>query len=232
MTGADFSNPSVSRAQQWFQDDPMDDQGRVANLVLELCQNGQFQIAFQIAVAAPLEHRADFFKTVFSRWARTNPQEAIKSLDTIDDSQFHSAALRAAADGWNAQDPAGLAAYAFALPSNDDRDYALHEAMNNWSMQDPVALANWLNSLPRGTEFDSGVALMLARTDSANRPTDVALQWLESISDLSLRQLSFQQIVAEWTQTDPAAAQDYVKTVAWLDDNQRAQILASLTPSP
>jgi len=212
--------------------DPEDQDARAATLLLNLCHAGQFAAAFDLIGQAPGELQAGFYRIVFKSWAQSQPQQALQSLAAIADSQVRSIAWRAAADGWNVNDPAGLAACAFSLPAGGDRDYALGQALGNWALQDPAALATWLNTLPRGPEFDSGVALLLSRSDSANRPPELAMEWVEEIGDPAIRQNSLEQVVTEWAQADAASARNYVATAPWLRDSLRTDILNRLPVAP
>ena len=103
--------------------------------------------------------------------------------------------------------------------------------MDNWSLQDPAGFAAWLNTLPPGAEADAGAALMLAKTDGANYSPEVALGWVEGISDPELRLKSLSRVLDQWAQTDPTAPADYVKNAAWIDDQQRAALLEKMETS-
>ncbi|HEV2694000.1 MAG TPA: hypothetical protein VG347_13985 [Verrucomicrobiae bacterium] len=209
--------------------DPADVDGQAAGLLDELCRAGKFEAAFKLVGEAPAELHAEFFEIIFSRWAQARPQDAVQALAAITDATEHSAALRAAADSWNLNGAGGLATYAIGLPAGKDRDYALGLALDNWSLQDPTALATWLNTLPPGEEFDYGAAMMIARTDGANRTPELALKWVENINAPSVRYDSFLRVLAEWKQTDPAAAQQYVANAPWLEQSQRQAATAYLS---
>jgi hypothetical protein len=77
-------------------------------------------------------------------------------------------------------------------------------------------------------EYDYGVGLMLSKTDGASRSPEVAMKWVENIGDPALKQSSFDRVIAEWLQTDSAAARQYVATAPWLDDSARSKILDSV----
>jgi hypothetical protein len=225
------SAPELALAIGWqlLAADPADENGRAATILNALCNAGQFQTALAFASETPTDAHSDWLKLVFARWAQNQPQDAVKSLDTIADPQQHSTAFRALVDGWNSGSPSGLAAYAFALPSGEDRDYALGAALDNWSLQDPAGLATWLNTLPPGVECDVGAAMMIAKSDGANYTPELAMQWVENINDPEIKQDSLLHVLDEWSQTDSAAARQYVATVTWLADSQRQEILGKIT---
>jgi hypothetical protein len=203
-----------------------------AMLAGAFCADGKFADALRFVNGTPSGVLTDSVNVIFNSWAQSHPQDALDAVKDIADPQSQAAAFHEAVTTWKANDPAGLATYAAALPAGENRNYALSQAMDNWSLQDPEGLANWLNTLPLGGEFDTGTAMMLTRTDGANRPPDVAMQWVENINDPALRQNSLLRVVGEWNQSDPAAARKYVTSADWLDDQQRQTILQSLTTKP
>ncbi len=217
---------TCAQLRDLFAQDPGDQNGRAAELLNQQCRDKQFQTALSLLDAVPRDLRADWLKIIFNRWGQAQPTDAMQSLAKIGDPDERAGAFQAAVTGWNSSDPAGLANYAINQPASDDRDYALTSAFENWSLQDPTALATWLNTLPRGAEFDYGAALMIAKTDGANRSPELAMQWVENIGDPALKQNSFARVIAEWLQTDSTAAKQYVATATWLDDSARSKILS------
>lgn len=215
---------AVATWKQLLAADPADRAGQLTGFLYGLCRAGKFEAALKFAKEAPADVRGGFLKIIFTCWAQSKPQDAVKALESVADPEFHSLALRAIADGWDPANSGDLAAYANVLPAGDDRDYALSLALDNWSLQDPAALGAWLNTLPRGAEFDYGVALMIAKSDGANRPPELAMKWVENIGDVELKQDLLAQVLQEWSQSDAAAARRYVAGAAWLDDSQRREI--------
>ncbi|HEX9048446.1 MAG TPA: hypothetical protein VF988_15570, partial [Verrucomicrobiae bacterium] len=102
--------------RKWLAEDPFDDKARVSHLMLSFCSAGQFRNALVLAQAAPVALQTNWLQLTFRRWSQQQPLEAMNSLPAVSDPALQSAAFHAAADGWNENDPAGLAAYAMALP--------------------------------------------------------------------------------------------------------------------
>ena len=219
-------------ARKLLADDPEDEYGRVSNVLLSLCDAGQFATALQLATQSPADLRENWLKVVIGRYAQCEPQGAAESLDFIDDPVLRGSVFRAIVDVWKAKDSASLAGYAMALPESEDREYAIRQALDNWAMQDPAALAGWLNSLPHGVEFDGGAAMMLAHVDGANCSSEMAVKWVEAIGDANLKYQSLLAVLNTWRKTDVSGALDYVKSASWLNDSQRASILISLSDQP
>ena len=49
----------------------------------------------------------------------------------------------------------------------------------------------------------------------------------KTVGSPALKQTSFDRVIAEWLQTDSAAARQYVSTAPWLDDSARSKILGA-----
>lgn len=229
LAGAISHPPSALKAGWQLMAEDADAGGIYATLLAKtLGANGQFAEAFDFIQHLPAGTAPDPVNALFRRWAETEPSSAMSAVEGITDPPLHAAAFAAATVAWNSRDPAGLAAYANTMPPGADRAHTLGLAMDQWSLQNPAGLAEWLNTLQPGPEFDAGVALMIGRTDEANRPPETALQWVEGISDPGLRQNSLIQVLMQWNQTAPFAAQNYVATADWLSDGQRQAILARL----
>jgi hypothetical protein len=229
LAGA-VAQPPVALAivRSLMADDPDEGTAWGAALVGALSKAGQFQTALGFLNSGPPDSRADWAAATFRRWGESRPEDAIQALDSITDETLRQTAFQAVVDGWSAGNPSTLAAYALSLPPGETRDHALGQAIDNWSLQDPAGMGDWLNTLTPGTEYDAGAALMIAKTDGANRSTDVALAWVDSISNPDLKFNSLAHVLGEWAQTDLPAATEYAKNAAWLDGNQRAALLGEL----
>ena len=197
-------------------------------LVGALTSVGEFKAAFQFANAAPPDLREEWLASAFHRWGAQNPEEAINALNALTDETTRAPAFRALAAGWAEGDPATLAAYVYLLSRSAEREYVLGEALSHWAMRDPRSLAIWLNTLSPGPEFDAGAAVLLAHTDQANRSIDVGLQWVESISESVLRRDSLRNILADWQQSEPEGAREYLGRISWINAEERSLILQSL----
>jgi len=224
LTGA-ASQPAAAMqvVRQLLVDDPDSGGAYAAMLAGALSADGKFQDAVGFINGAASKDMENSVNAVFHCWAQSEPQAAMSAVAAIADPQLREAAFQQTAATWNDRDPAGLAAYAVTLTAGKDRDYALNRAVQNWSLQDPAALADWLNTLPAGGEFDAGVTAMIAHTDSANRPPEVAMQWVENISDRAEQQISMRKVLEEWNQSDPVAARQYVENARWLDESMRGR---------
>jgi hypothetical protein len=193
-------------------------------LVMALSRAGNFQTALQFANEMPDETRGHLINTLFNLWAQKQPAEAVKALDTLANSYDRARAFSQIVEGWAASNPAELARYAVSLSADDDRTQAFDTALAKWSLQDPASAGEWLNSLPASPELDRSIARLITQTDSVNRSPEVAMSWIASIADSTLRNDSLLHVMKEWTGTDPEAAWHYIKEASWIGDNERAEL--------
>jgi hypothetical protein len=198
-----------------------------AALIDALGAAGQFQAALQFAAAAPADYQEDWLSAGFRNWAAQQPAQALQALDTVTDPDLRDSLFRAIVQGSSNTQPAALAAYALTLPP-DQQAYALNQSLYHWSQQDPVNLANWLVNLPPGENFDTGAFFLLNENNSANFAPATAMTWVQSIGDPALQRGSFNHILEQWSQTDPAAARNYVEQARWLQPDDQADILQKL----
>jgi hypothetical protein len=223
---------ALAPGRQLLADDPSDAKGRAGDFLLSLCNAGQFQLALQFANEAPPDFKSGWLKAVFNRWGQVAPRDAIAALVSIENESERASFFHGIADTWAANDPPALAKYAGSLPNGDDKTYVLNQVVDNWSLQDPEAFSGWLNTSPTGVNLDQAIAQMISKTDEANRSSEVAVQWVDCINDPALRYNALVQVLGQWNQSNPTAAQNYVGTVSWLDDSQRQKILKDLQNPP
>jgi hypothetical protein len=93
-------------------------------------------------------------------------------------------------------------------------------------------MATWLATSPAGVDFDQAIATLISKTDSMNRSPQVAMQWVENISDPNLKYDSMKLVLGQWKQTDAAAAQNYAANVSWIDEQKRQELVKVLQSPP
>jgi hypothetical protein len=189
-----------------------------------LATAGNFQTAFQFINDAPPALLPEWTTLTFNLWAQSNPDDAVKALNTMTDPTNRAIAFGSLVAGWAEKNPEGLAHYAASLPAGPDRELAFNSALDNWGMQDPASVGEWLNTLSPSPELDRAIAQLITRTDSVNRSPEVAMSWIASISDSTLRNDSLLHVMKEWTDNDPQAAWSYIKGASWINDSEREEL--------
>jgi len=124
-----------------------------------------------------------------------------------------------------------LASFAMSLSALEERGRALDAALTEWCLRDPASLGEWLNSVPTSPELDNAISWLVTKTDGVNREPEVALSWVESITDPSLRRDSLVHVMKEWIQSDSTIAWQYFKNISWLDRTDLEQIEKQLQKS-
>lgn len=197
-------------------------------LVEALSRVKQFGSVLELAKEAPLELRQEWLGTAFHLWGAENPTEALQAMSLLDES-VREPVFRALAAGWGRVAPGALTAFLREAESFPRRELVFNAAVEAWALQDPAALGTWLNTLPPGDDFDRGAVALLRTTDQANRSVEIALRWVEAISDRQLRRESLRRVLSDWQRSEPDAAQNYILRVPWLSGEERAELTQSLS---
>lgn len=187
--------------------------------------------AVQVALALglPEADRASWLTAAFRRLAATDPSAALVSLPK---ESGRAAAWAGLVAGWTESDPAGLARHANGLADGPERDAAFDSALPAWNRRDPAAFALWLNGIRGEADYDRAVAVLVAGTDTLDRPHELALSWVEGMADGTLRREAALSVLRPWASSDPAAALDYVAKASWLEEATRTELAAALIPKP
>lgn len=213
------------------QQDPGGAAGYGSRLIDALCDAGDFDAAARFASTGDgLVQQSVWAAEAYSQWAELQPDQAGAAAAAITDPAARDQALHGVVGGWANVDPAGLAQFLSQLPAGGDRGQMLGQALQNWVGADPAVAADWINNntTALGADLDQGVKAV-ATLNSI--PSDLAVNWAESIDDETLRSAALADILRNWVQTDFPAAQNYFKTTENLlpaDRQQIAQIIAGI----
>ena len=198
-------------------------------LVAALDRVGDFSQAARFAAAGDPEVRIDWLNAAYSRWAATDPDAALKEIETISDPEVRRAAFDAASSHAAEKNPKQFAEYAMTLPEGRDRDFALTAALREWSAQDAAAAADWINHLEPSSMLDQGVAVVALQSVGVQQP-QIATTWAESIVDQTLRVRVLASLINEWSMLDPIAARSYAEFSPAIRPDDRAAVLAAFDP--
>jgi hypothetical protein len=112
---------------------------------------------------------------------------------------------------WVNTAPVQAADWGSSLPEGLARSTALAAVAQSWGASDAASTAQWVGSLPPDPARDSAVEGFV-RATSSNHP-ERAVPLLGLISDNAQRQQTTTQVLNNWMQTDPQAAQAWAKAV-------------------
>jgi hypothetical protein len=201
-------------------------------LVTAFAHSGNYETASQFAATGPAEFRAAWLCTVYNQWATYQPQNALAALGKITDSAASQEARAGLFAGWGSSDPAGLVAYAQALPSGEARLQALNEGLSQWVNRDPVAASAWMDKFDPSPDLDAGAAAVAVAPALIAKKPDVAASWAESITNPELRASTLLDLIRLWAEHDSAAARRYAATSPAIAPETRELALANLQSSP
>lgn len=96
-----------------------------------------------------------------------------------------------------------------SLPEGKGRAAAESEVVDVWLQKDPLEAAGWIREMPAGENRDSA-SVRLIRTITRRHPQE-ALEWAGSIQDNAARTRMQQDVLKDWREQDPEAAEEAAK---------------------
>lgn len=172
------------------------------------------------------------YETVALKLAEVSPTAATSWLQSLPPSDARNFALATAAAAWAATDPKAALDWASSLTPNAGRDEAMQRAFNRWVSQDKVTAAQWLGEHESDPSTDRMISNFATDSPIGQSNPRLALEWVELISDPTLRVQSLQEVVRSWAETDVNAATRYVSENKKLTDQEKQRLIQSLSNRP
>jgi hypothetical protein len=195
------------------------------------------------------EARRNSLGSVFSEWSNSDPQSALKALDSLPPEDRKSA-LSSLASGWSRKSPEAVLQWAGTMADAGERASIVQTAVsqwantqpdaaaryveqlpeaqrsrpmqsvvNNWASKNTEAAAAWLERQPAGTSKDAALG-SLARKISQEDP-EAALTWVAGISDEKQRLSQTESVARDWIRQAPAAARQWVSSSNLPEDTRK-----------
>ncbi|MDQ8201118.1 hypothetical protein QEH56_23330 [Pelagicoccus enzymogenes] len=197
------------------------------SLVSSLAQHGHFGDAVGFArVEGEAAQRAVLLEAGLSQWARFQPEAAVSSAMSIDNTQEREAAFSVVTATWGGVDPGGLAEFADELPKGRQRSEVMRQALQQWVARAPLEAAEWMEGREPAAELDTGVLALATHPYLAERSPLVAVSWAESLWDENLRANTLSLVLKQWAATDRRAAIAYVRESPEIPLAERQELLA------
>jgi hypothetical protein len=124
-----------------------------------------------------------------------------------------------------------MAEFALSNLTPAQQDPALSRALTCWADTDPAAAAAWINQNNLGAQSDAGAA-EIARSPQLAQTPNVAVNWAESIVDPNLRFQTLASIFNSWSQSNPAAARQYLESSSDIQGDDLANLLTRMNNNP
>lgn len=97
-----------------------------------------------------------------------------------------------------------------SLPAGGARNAAEDAMLDVWLRKDPLGASSWIREMPAGENRD-GASVALIRSITRRAPKE-ALEWAASLSDPDARNTLRAEVLKDWREQDPEAAEEAVKT--------------------
>jgi hypothetical protein len=168
------------------------------------------------------------FEAVAIKLAQTSPTAAASWLLSLPSSESRNFALATVAANWATTDPKASLDWANSLTSGAGREEAMQRAFNRWVAEDKVSAAQWLGEHEADPATDHMIASFVTDSPVSTSNPQVAMEWVDLISDPALRVQSLQQVARAWAEQNPAAATQYVQQNKKLTPEEKKRIVESL----
>jgi len=194
--------------------------------------SGNYRLATQLIANAQLppgREEFDLSSFVAGEWGRYNPEEAAQWVKTLpQDSSSRQWALTSLGVSWAQSDPRAVADFAAQLSPSVGRQNMLSTALSTWAVQQPEEAGAWLNQHPNDPSMDSVVRSMAGSPKLVQDHPDLAVAWANTIFDDDIRLQTMGLIVTQWMESNPLAANEFLKTTKDLTPEMVEQIRKNL----
>lgn len=197
------------------------ERARLTQVIVEekLKQGTESAAAWAASLTDP-DMKKGAFESVAEQMYRNDPQKAMEYVKANAAESYSSGAVGELARRLGGSDPQQALTFSQGLPEGATRSEAYKSTFREWANSNPTEASTQLNSMPKGADRDaaaSGLARSVAREDSAG-----AIAWAESIGDPAIKQESLQEVLQRTFRTDPEAANAYMTTNGWTEEQQKA----------
>lgn len=154
------------------------------------------------------DDREAFSKAVLTSWAATQPNEALRSVESMPASALRSSCLACVLGQWAEASPAQAIDYAQTQLVGATRQLGLNAAVKRWAAIDPTSALDWAISAPdheNGTVFEAAI-----ETWTEISPIDAA-SWVTTLQDNALRSRAAKALAARWAEQYPQETGEWIK---------------------
>ncbi len=175
---------------------------------------------------------ASAYETVAIAMGKTAPDAAGAWLKSLPATDALISALAGFAANWSQRDPVAALTWAETLTPQQDQSVAINRIFGDWAQRNAGAAGEWLgDSLSHpssGDETDTQIEALINRSSAVQGTPALALQWAGLISDPSTRETTEDNLLAQWTRSDFAAATDYIKSNPAIAPEQKQALIQKI----
>lgn len=176
------------------------------------------------------EARDQTLAYIAGQWARYDPEEALRWVNTFAESSKLESAYLSIAENRAAHDPLGTAQWAQTVPPGEFRHRLLESTAWAWLAHPDGApeLADWLNQQEAHADFDGAIKALVM--DIAPRDPPTAFSWSLALHNRDDRALTLTITAREWLHIAPDNARQAIED-APIDPSLRRLLLGQADPN-
>jgi len=153
--------------------------------------------------------RAAAFEVIAAQWMKADPLASMAWARQVSNLIERERVQRIFVRIWATLDAPAAAAFVASEPDGTVRQQWIRELATEWASADPRAATAWAMTLTAGRGRDVAFECM-ARVTVATQP-ELAVQLSQAIASPDRFQESFHETVYQWSQTDAAAAVNWLR---------------------
>ncbi len=163
---------------------------------------------------------------LIDQWARYEPSAAARWMEAQGNLLVETitGARKELASSWADVNPLQALDYFNQLPADQRQDAYYELIFKRWLDSDKNAAAAYLADLPSSPALDRPIEQYAY--DIMQQDPGLTMPWVESISDPRRRWKAITRVAAVWKEQNPAALAAYVEAAAFLNAQQKQQLLA------
>ena len=163
---------------------------------------------------------------LIDQWARYEPSAAARWMESRGKllGENITGARKELASSWADVNPLQALDYFNQLPADQREDAYYERIFRRWLESDKNAAAAYLAELPSSPALDRPIEQYAY--DIMQQDPELTMPWVESISDPRRRWKAITRVAAVWKEQNPAALAAYVEGAAFLNAQQKQQLLA------
>lgn len=222
-TARDNLELALEIAQEHYET-PLDSYDAIAGIIRESYNDGNFAQAFELVKGLTFDSNESslFYDVIISDWVRYTPREAARWIDSLEKGEMRNSAQISLIENWSYLDPINsLAYFQTEVEEGDFRSNGIIESLNQWTGKDFLAASDWIVENGLTSEYDDSAYQVAISAPMAQYP-EIAIDWIQSLSDTELQNDGLKNIYRRWLRSDPEAARNHMQSSDSLSEETRA----------
>ena len=182
--------------------------GQAQELIWNLYGRDPDAVVSAVEGLPPGPLRQQSIDRIIDHWARYDPAAARTWMDRVVPPEHLLSAQIELGESWARVDPRAASDWFAQLPPEQQNPVILDRIVRRWIEYEPQSGAEWLRTQPVTPLLDNSRSAYIHGL--ARRNPDIAIQWVQTISDERRRAGTEEHVAWDWYRRDPNAALEYV----------------------